>query len=255
MRNNASSSPRGGCVFRRKGSPSVKETPVAVVLIRTLTAQGVFHRFDHQKTVQDGFASQKPCLAPVLVVCGITEQPHGSRSTKQGRQIGLSTNVLTANHAASINPGLIQKSLRYGWIYATASATDDKTCAVCIIAVQFTPVIFGAFSGTTTVSPGLSEASSGSPDHHPELLFFAEITEPSARITKTAFLSATGVIPPAWLRYHFAERPGCALIAVGLKTCPLTVTMLGFLGTTSSSPSRNGISAAVFLQSFTFDVM
>src|SRR3974377_1202529 len=124
-----------------------------------------------------------------------------------------------------------------------------------MIAVQFTPLIFGAFSGTTTVSPGLSEAFSGSPDHHPELLFFAEMTEPSARITKTAFLSATGVSPPAWLKYHFAERPGCALIAVGLKTCPLTTTTLGFLGTTSSSPSRKGMSAAVFFQSFTLDEM
>ena len=34
------------------------------------------------------------------------------------------------------------------------------------------------------------------------------ITEPSARITKIAFLLATCVGPPDWLRYHFALLPG-----------------------------------------------
>src|SRR5262249_27362647 len=51
MCHNASDSPCGGSVFRRKGSTTTKEVSVAVVLIRTLSAQGVLHRFDNDKTV------------------------------------------------------------------------------------------------------------------------------------------------------------------------------------------------------------
>src|SRR5579885_2907545 len=102
-----------------------------------------------------------------------------------------------------------KKSLRcYGLIYAAASASDDANCADCITVAQFRPPIFGGFSGTTIESPGRNTAPSGSPENHPSLLFFAAITEPSARITNTAFLSAIAVKPPAWLRYHFALRPG-----------------------------------------------
>src|SRR5271157_2313424 len=115
-------------------------------------------------------------------------------------------------------------------MYATVSATEEANCAACIIVVQFGPPTFGAFSGTITVSPDRSDAPSGSPPHHPAPLFLEEITDPSARMTKTAFLSAIGVRPPAWLKYHFAERPGCKLIAVGLNTCPVTKIVFGFLG-------------------------
>src|SRR5271157_2706508 len=99
-----------------------------------------------------------------------------------------------------------------------------------MIVVQFVPPIFGAFSGTTTMSPGRSAAFMGSPDHQPPLLFFEEITDPSARITNTAFLSAMGDNPPAWLKYHFADLPCAALIAVGLNTCPFTITVFAFFG-------------------------
>jgi hypothetical protein len=99
------------------------------------------------------------------------------------------------------------KIVAYGWIYATVSATEEATCAACKICVQLRPPIFGALSGTTMESPGLSTALSGSPDQRLEL-FFAERTEPSARITKVAFRSAMAVVPPAWLKYHFALLPG-----------------------------------------------
>src|SRR5450432_1647009 len=102
------------------------------------------------------------------------------------------------------------------------------------------------------VSPGRNAALSGSPDHHSELLFFAEITEPSARITNTAFLSAIGVKPPAWLRYHLADQLPCTLTAVGLKTWPVIKMVFGFLGMKSSSPSRSAISALVFFHSARF---
>src|SRR5215472_15477725 len=103
---------------------------------------------------------------------------------------------------------------------------DEAICAACITVAQLRPPIFGAFSGTTTMSPGLRDAPKGSPFHHPLLLFLAAMTDPSARITKTPFLSAIGVNPPAWLRYHFADRSFVAAIAVGLKTWPVTVTTL-----------------------------
>src|ERR1700751_1273560 len=115
-----------------------------------------------------------------------------------------------------------------------------------MIAVQFVPPILGVFSRTTIESPGRNVALNGSPENQPPPLFFAERTERSARMTNTAFLSAIGVRPPAWLRYHFAERPDCALMAVGLNTCPFTVTMFAFLGIIKMSPSLKATSACVF---------
>src|SRR5271169_4805957 len=124
-----------------------------------------------------------------------------------------------------------------------------------MISAQLGPPIFGAFSGTTIVSPALKVALIGSPPHQPSLLFFAEITEPSARITNTAFLSAIGVSPPAWLRYHLAERPDWVLMAVGLKTCPLTITTFAFFGIIRMSPSRRATSAGVFFHLLMSDEM
>src|ERR1700757_284087 len=132
------------------------------------------------------------------------------------------TNKLITSHPPIFALLRINTFLNYGWMYATARAIEERTCAVCMTATQFVPPILGVFSGTITMSPGRSAAFIGSPDHQPLLVLFEETTDPSARITNTPFLSAIGVKPPAWLKYHFADRPGWALIAVGLKTCPLT---------------------------------
>src|SRR5690348_8848708 len=75
------------------------------------------------------------------------------------------------------------------------------------------------------------------------------MTEPSARITKIAFLFARFVAPPDWPRYHFALFPGRYDTAVGLNTWPVTITKPGRLGTTSTSPARTTMSAGVFFQS------
>ena len=56
-------------------------------------------------------------------------------------------------------------------------------------------------------SPGFNTALIGSPDQNPEL-FFADSTDPSARTTNTALLSAICVNPPDWLKYHLALLPG-----------------------------------------------
>src|SRR5713226_643660 len=81
-------------------------------------------------------------------------------------------------------------------IKATAVATDAASCADCRMSAQFRPPILGAISGTTIESLGLSAALSGLPENHSPLLFFAAITDPSARMTNTAFLSASCVNPP-----------------------------------------------------------
>src|SRR5271155_2454128 len=78
-----------------------------------------------------------------------------------------------------------------------------------------------AFSGTMTVSPGRNAAFNESPLH---TLSLPPSTEPSARITKIAFLFATAVGPPDWLRYQRALFPGRYDTAVGLKTWPATIT-------------------------------
>src|SRR6266403_1473799 len=121
-------------------------------------------------------------------------------------------------------------------------ATDEATCVARNTVCHWMPPPI-AFSGTTTESPGCSTASSDFPDHK---LSFAPITDPSARITKIAFLSATVVGPPAWLRYHFALLPGRYETAVGLNTWPETITKLGRFGITSVSPARTSTSAALF---------
>src|SRR5579864_131705 len=90
--------------------------------------------------------------------------------------------------------------------YAAVNATDAAICAICTVTGQFRPPMFGAFSGTTIVSPGFSTVFSGSPLHQPEL-FFAASTEPSARTTNAACRFESWVNPPAWLKYHLALRP------------------------------------------------
>src|SRR6476646_6928328 len=111
-------------------------------------------------------------------------------------------------NAITIRVLRLKSIVRHGWIYATAKAIDEAIDADCMIRAQLRPPIFGAFSGTTIVSPPRKVALIGSPPHQPSLLFFAAITEPSARMTNTAFLSASCVTPPAWLRYHLALCPG-----------------------------------------------
>src|SRR5260370_39368773 len=121
-------------------------------------------------------------------------------------------------------------------MYATPKAPDEAICADCMINAQLRPPIFGAFSGTTIMSPARKVALIGSPPHQPVLLFFAASTDPSARITKAAFLSASCVTPPAWLRYHLALWPRRQLAAVGLKTRPVTSTTPPFFATERACP-------------------
>src|SRR5260370_32874426 len=123
-------------------------------------------------------------------------------------------------------------------MFATAKATDEASCADCIIVAQLRPAIFGAFSGTTIVSPARKVAFSGSPPHQPELLFFAAITEPSARITKTAFLSPSWCTSPACLRYNLALWPEPLAAAFGLNTGPVTRPYVARLGSVGRSPPQ-----------------
>src|ERR1700730_8202960 len=104
-------------------------------------------------------------------------------------------------------------------MYATAKAAEAANCPAWNSVCQFLVPMRGATSGTTTVSPGRRVAPKGSPLQKPELFLEAR-TEPSALMTKTAFLLANCVKPPAWLRYHLALLPGLKLTAVGLNTCP-----------------------------------
>src|ERR1700722_8085909 len=100
-----------------------------------------------------------------------------------------------------------------------------------------------AFSGTTIVSPGSSDAPKDWPAQMP---LFEPITEPSARITKIAFFFARVVGPPDWPRYHFALFPGRYDTAVGLNTSPVTMTKLGRFGITRRSPALTSTSEPVF---------
>src|SRR5271154_780311 len=99
-------------------------------------------------------------------------------------------------------------------------AIEDATCAARNTVCHCMPPPM-AFSGTTTVSPGRNSAFKESPPHSPWL---EPRTEPSARITKIAFLLANWVGPPDWPRYQFALFPERYEMAVGLKTWPLTIT-------------------------------
>src|SRR6266849_6055474 len=102
----------------------------------------------------------------------------------------------------------------------TVLAMAEAVCAVSRTLCHGKPPPM-AFSGTTTVSPGCSVALKDSPLHR---LLFVPTTEPSARITKIAFRFARSEGPPDWPRYHLALFPGRKETAVGLKTCPVTMT-------------------------------
>src|SRR3984957_12151089 len=132
-----------------------------------------------------------------------------------------------------------------------ALATDAAVCAARKTFCHWMPPP-NAFSGTTSVSPGCSTPDIESPEN---TLFREPITEPSARITKIAFLLASCVGPPDWPRYHFALLPGRKETAVGLKTCPVTITKLGRFGIGKVSPARTLISALVSFQLSTFEEM
>src|ERR1700692_944053 len=101
-----------------------------------------------------------------------------------------------------------------------ASTTEVATCADWISGSQFRLPMLGALSGTTIMSPGINTESIGLPDHILLLLFFAAKTDPSARITNAAFLSASCVNPPACPKYQLALLPATKPTAVGLNICP-----------------------------------
>src|SRR5216683_4582172 len=94
-----------------------------------------------------------------------------------------------ARHHEHLDPHR-QTLPHYGLMYAMVSATEVAICAACKAVVQLRVPILGVFSGTTMESPGFKAALSGLPAHHPEL-FLEAITDPSARTTNTASLSAT----------------------------------------------------------------
>src|SRR3979490_2526770 len=130
-------------------------------------------------------------------------------------------------------------------------AMADAVCAVSKMLCHCRPPP-SAFSGTTTVSPGCSVALSNSPPHR---LLFVPMPEPSARITKIAFLLASCVGPPDWPRYQFAPLPGRNDTAVGLKTCPVTMMYLAPLGITRTSPALTSTSADVSFQRSILEVI
>ena len=86
------------------------------------------------------------------------------------------------------------------------------------------------------------------PIHHPLLLFFfAEITEPSARITNTPFLSShRELIRQLGSGTILADRSDCKLIAVGVEYLPVfRSSPWDSSECQSSSPSFSVISAPV----------
>ena len=73
VRNHAGDGPRCRSMFRGEGSAApLKERATAIALKRTFAPQGIFHSFDHHKTVDRGFAGKEAGLAPMLVVRGMT---------------------------------------------------------------------------------------------------------------------------------------------------------------------------------------
>ena len=72
------------------------------------------------------------------------------------------------------------------------SATEVAICATCKAVVQLRLPILGAISGTTIESPGFNDALRDRLPTIRELLFFADSTDPSARMTKTAFYRRSG---------------------------------------------------------------
>ena len=83
MRNDASDRPSGSGVFRREGCATLEKVPAAIPLKRPLTSQRILESFNHHQTVQGRFTGKKSGLAPVIVVGGVAQEPHPSRTSDE----------------------------------------------------------------------------------------------------------------------------------------------------------------------------
>src|SRR5439155_23767356 len=128
----------------------------------------------------------------------------------------------------------------HGMATAATNAADDAICATDSTFFNLLLPRTG-LSGTTIVSPGPMVAESTLPDQKPPC--FPPVTEPSERIMKIPPLFASSVGPPAWERYQLAFLPGVKVRALELKTCPMTNTAPGCLGTVRESPARSSMSS------------
>jgi hypothetical protein len=90
---------------------------------------------------------------------------------------------------------------RATWTPIPIAEVNWETCKM-VFHLLVPPI---AFSGITTMSPGRSSALVAPPPHIPPE---PPTTDPLARITKTDFLFAICVGPPACFKYHSALWPG-----------------------------------------------
>src|SRR5947208_9983955 len=92
--------------------------------------------------------------------------------------------------------------------------TAYASCADCRVVFHLV-VPLNAFSGTMTKSPGCNAERSAPLLNKPAA---PPATDPSARITKIAFLLAVFVGPPACLKYQPASLPGLK-VKIGRGSC------------------------------------
>src|SRR5258708_2855578 len=87
--------PGNGRVFRRKGTASLKKSPVAIALEGTRALRHYFEGIGRQSTVESGLTSEEPCFAQVFVVRQMS-QKEGSPGRTDKREGGVIGNLFAS---------------------------------------------------------------------------------------------------------------------------------------------------------------
>jgi len=103
MGDHPSHGPCCGGMLRRKGcATTLKKRPTAVALEWSIAPQRILQSLDRYQTVQRCFTRKEPRLTPVLVMLGVTENPHPRRTTYQCRYAGVRKRLVVADCCGSL---------------------------------------------------------------------------------------------------------------------------------------------------------
>src|SRR5260370_7243194 len=114
MGDHPSHGPCCGDVFRRKRcATTLKKRPTAVAWEWSIAPQRILQSLDRYQTVQRCFTRKEPRLTPVLVMLGVTENPHPRRTTYQCRYAGVRKRLVVADCCGSLRQMFTKIAIRH----------------------------------------------------------------------------------------------------------------------------------------------
>ncbi len=78
-------------------SAALKKRAAAITLEGPLAPQRIFNGFHGNEAVKSSLAGKQSCLAPVLIVGGITEDPHARSTADQRGDAGGGKRIVMAD--------------------------------------------------------------------------------------------------------------------------------------------------------------